>query len=202
MMHQRWMFWVLTVLGAAALLTALPGLYLAARGQAAVFVYFFEAAIVLASVFPLLMARGRFQAGPSMTLLCSAGAIAVCGMLGAFVAGQEGGGGPWKYLALVRLGLAGLMGALAGLIVLSVKPREQIGRLILGLALASPVLIGAWLAFGPMNSTLRGLSDYVQAVGAVIAGVLAVIMLAVSVELCVSAFARGLTDQKSEAGKV
>lgn len=195
MVQHRWIVWTLTGLGAAALLTAVPGLYLAVRDRAAVFVYFFEAAIVLAAVFPLLLARGRFLSGPSLTLLCSAGAIAVCGILAAFVAGQEGGGGPWKYLALARLGLAGLMALLAGLLVLSYKPRQQIGRLILGLALAAPVLIGAWLALGPMNATLRGLSDYVQAVGAVIAGVVAVILLAVSVELCVSAFAQGLTER-------
>jgi hypothetical protein len=181
------------VAGALLLASVAVGLWFGLSDRVSVFFYGFEAAIAVSAVFCVLLGTGRFAQGASMTLLCVAGSVVVCAGLGMYVASQEGSTFNWRGFALARGGLAGLLVALAGLLVLRVKPWEQVPRFVVAVVLAAPVVAaGGLLLTGRLGVWLGGLPTFAQTVAALFGGMIAVGLLAASTHLAVSAFARGL----------
>lgn len=131
--------WAVGVASAACLLTALASMVVAAaRGdQPYWLMQQMEATIVVASIVGLLFARGRFQNGPGMALLCVAGVFGAAGFL-SWLSVRQGvslrGGTLWPTRPglLVRVGASGILCALAAWEVLRRNPRSlgYLGRAI------------------------------------------------------------------------
>ncbi|HMN40675.1 MAG TPA: hypothetical protein PKE29_07490 [Phycisphaerales bacterium] len=186
---------VLAIVCGAVALSALAGAPLALfAAKPLYFLMGFEVVILVAGVFGVLAAMGRFAEGPGLTLLCVAAIVAIGSLLGDQTAKLTNPlSGPivvqvrraqveWDvtlFFAL-RLVAAGLIGVGAGWVVLARRPRESAGSLVRGLAaLGAFVAIvgGGWALrgaigrLGPFVATLVGLAAAVAALGLLAAGV-------------------------------
>lgn len=143
---------------AVAILSALVLLSVLATAGAAIFMapqvswalLGFECLTLLAALFGLAAAAGRFSDGPGLALACVAGTILAGSMFGYL--GTTGQIGDWKmhYWLIGRVSVAGLLGVLAAWAVL----RRTSGAL--ALALRGAVYTGAAIGFVGILSLFGG----------------------------------------------
>ncbi len=156
--------WALGLVGLASLalgaLALLRGFQGATASPPLPFTIVFDALGVLAAIFGVLTALGRFNFGPATALTCVAGVSVVCAALGF----DTVGGGGFSAIArdpmvLTRIALSMGVLALGGVIVLVRDPRDSFRHLFVGLALlvASVVVAGIWL-LPPLQAWLQSKS--------------------------------------------
>ncbi|MCC6679004.1 MAG: hypothetical protein IT436_17905 [Phycisphaerales bacterium] len=100
----------------------------------------FELVIAVCCALALPFGRGAYRDGPGLALICFAGAIFAGSVLGYLSVHGVLGTTSLKLWVLVRVALAGVIGAAAVGIVLIRNPRSW-GVLAKGLALLSPLLV-------------------------------------------------------------
>lgn len=153
----------------------------------------FEAIALLAGVFAILVGRGKFADGPGIALLSVAGVVAVASAvsystsLGRQLTDSRMLREPFTG---GRLALAAATAALAGLIVLSRRPKESIRLFVIGLiwtgvacAIAAPAVVS--------RGALRGLNPVLITVGSVVGFVIFVGFLSAGIHYLIRAFETG-----------
>lgn len=175
----------------------------------------FEIVVLIAAVYGVLVAAGKFRDGPGLALICIAATIAAASFFGNQSATNRDGasfnlmagpvvgyissnkertldrliGGVTLYLVL-RLAAAGVIAAGAAWVVLARRPRESLPSLFKSLVSCVSllgVLIGAWA----LRSQAAGLGGFASTMIALIVGVLAVGLLSASVHFAIRAFEFG-----------
>lgn len=171
----------------------------------------FEVITVVAGVFGVMTAMGRFGTGPAMALLCVAATVAVGSLLTNVSAGdinpiagsvlRRYGEFKVTVFFVVREVMAAGIGLCAAWIVLSRRPRESLSSLIKGAAFAIALLVvvgGSWALRGKVAS----LGALVQAVGGLTIAFLALCLLAGAVHFTIRAFEYGrVSDERSNGAK-
>lgn len=151
----------------------------------------FELLMACAGVVAFQTARGRNQAGPSLTLLCVAGVVAVSAFLGYLGASQQVLGVSLKPVLIARLGASAVFVVVAGWPVLARRPKASFGALARSLiaGVGSVASAGAVVWFFGMsaswNGPLRILALFV--LGAITLG-----LFAAAVHCAIRAFQVGL----------
>lgn len=177
------------VICGAVLLSALAGVGLSAtRSPPIWFVFGFEALTAFAAVIGLLFSLGRFRDGPAMCLLCVAGAVGVCSLLGYQAAGKIPGVSLYPWL-LGRGAAAVLLAGLAGLDVLARDPRNAVPDLVRG-AILILVLVGSVIGLWAARGGIQSMPGWLQFVVWLIAGVWLLALMAPAVHVLVRAFDR------------
>lgn len=158
---------ILKSVGVVSLLVAISSVAAIAGGllnsPPAWFLVCFELVVLLAAVFGMLAARGRFAEGLPMTILCVAGAIAVASALGYLGADRQLLGRSLKLFLLARMLAAGFLGVAAAADVLRHDPRALgvLGRGLICGIIPIGVLAAYWkggaAALASMDGTLRAL---------------------------------------------
>jgi hypothetical protein len=193
----------LAVVCAAVALSAVAGAPLALLvDKPLYFVFGFELLIVLAGVFGVLIAMGKFEEGPGLSLLCVAAIVGVGTLLGdqtAKLANPISGPIVYHIRSVDRditmyLALRGVAAALIALgaawVVLARRPRESTGSLMRGLAalgLLVLVVVGGWSA----RAGIISLGAFPTTMIALALGVIALGLIAGSVHYIVRAFEFG-----------
>jgi len=155
-----------------------------------------EALVLVAGVFGVLAGLGRFAHGPAMAAACVGGAIAVA----AGVAGLESGvlpsfRGEGVDLAILgsRAGLAALLTAIAGLMILARRPARSVRLLLIGLITASPVVAVAVAAqVGLVARVEDAIPPLVFRIGLLAVGIAGVVLLSIAVHCLIRAFEVGV----------
>ena len=140
----------------------------------------FEAILVMAGVFGVLIAMGRFQAGPVWAMTCVGGATVVSALLAnsAGGAGQVAGFSPGAIVrsamsnpfAAARLGAGFGALALGALTLMLRHPSKSFRHAVIGLVCLAPVAAaGALWMFGPLGRLISSLHPVLQTVLAVFA---------------------------------
>lgn len=195
----------LAIVCAAVALSALAGAPLALMAEKPLyFLLGFEIVILIASVFGVLAAVGRFAEGPGLTLLCVAAIVAIASLLGDQTAKLSNLlSGPvvvqvrraqveWDitlFLAL-RSAAAAVIGAGAGWVVLSRRPKESAASLVRGLGSAVALVVivgGAWA----LRGSIAKLGPFVATLAALAIGVIALGLFAAAVHFVIRAFEFG-----------
>lgn len=158
----------------------------------------FELLVILAGVFGMLLARGRFRDGPAMALACIAGTILMSSVLGYMSTQGRLGTVSLKPWLLGRLLAAALIAAGAAWTVLS-RNRASIPLFIKGAVLGAPVLAvlgyvgkskGEVIASALRGGSLVNLA--LVGVGSVVVGVL----FCISAHLLIRAFELGRPGER------
>ncbi|MGP1310502.1 MAG: hypothetical protein ACTS27_09925 [Phycisphaerales bacterium] len=143
--------WALALTGVCSLalgaLCLLRGFQGATASPPVVFGVVFDALGVLAAVFGVLAALGRFNFGPAMALASVAAVSIVCAGLGFDTANRGGYSAILKDpMVLARIALSGGLLALASVIVLLRDPKQSFRRIAVGMVLlvVAAALIGLW----------------------------------------------------------
>jgi hypothetical protein len=183
------------ILSALAALSAIGFAVVALQGQ-----HFFmlagEGLILVAGLFGVLAGLGRFALGPAMAAACVAGSIAV----GAGVGGLETSVLPSfrgerveTIATLSRVGIAGLILAIAGLMILVRRPGMSVKRVAIGALALAPVLA---IAVAWRTGALAALAAAVPAVffkiGVLAAGLVSIILLSIAIHCFIRAFEIGV----------
>lgn len=156
----------------------------------------FELVILVASVFGVLFGLGKFMRGPAMALLCVAGTIGFCSYLGKISAGGFLEGFEQMYLGVRGLAALVLLG-LAAWTVLSRQPSVALPRLLRGLAFAAGLMLligGMWA----LRGTISGLGPMITALAWLLAGTVAIGLLAAATHAIVRAFETGRLSDGGE----
>lgn len=184
-----WIARLVLVCSVLLLLSAVAGLAFAATSRPPLwFLLGFEAMIVLAAVFGVLFGSGRFHDGPAICLLCIAGTIGLCSLLGfqSVRLASSVDVTPW----FIARGCAAMVfGGLAALTVIVRDPRVAIPDLAKAGALGGVLVLTAvalWLTRGRIGS-MPGWAEFVVWL---IAGVWMLGLLAPGVHLAIRGFAR------------
>ncbi len=201
------------VLSVLLLLSALLGLWLSIADQRWVTIGF-DAVLIPAAVFGLLIWRGCFREGLALALLCIAGTAAVSGVLNdATIANYAKGLTPSTivrvggmefdliHLGLARLAIAGLVTLTAALVALLRNPRRSFTSLALGVACAVPALaiVFAW-SRAPIRAHLTGIHPAVTGILALLSMVLFIGLCSAAVHLTIKAFEPEGDDEHSANG--
>ncbi len=183
---------VILVLSALTLLSAAAGVAFAVSNDPpAWFVLGFETLVALAAVCGGLLGLGKFRQGPSIGLLCVAGAMGVCSLL-AYQAAPRLPGlqlAPW----LIGRGVvAGLLVILAAWITVAQNPRVALPDLLKG-----GLLAGVFLASAAGLALVRGqivlLDGWLQFVVWLVASVWLIALFAPALHLLIRAFNRAIS---------
>lgn len=191
-----------------ALLTGVAGIASAAFGLQ-MFTAMFEFCIALAGMVGLLALRGRFGPAIAMSLVCVAGVLAVGGLLSYVGMGPEKSlfgralPRPVQGLLLARVAAGAVLGLAAAAEVLRLNPARAMPKLLLGIALGSPLLVGllafraGWLT--PVAAKIAAMPGLVIAMTGFAAFVAVVGLLAASAHLIISAFQAALQSAPASA---
>ncbi|MCC6969205.1 MAG: hypothetical protein IT434_03205 [Phycisphaerales bacterium] len=152
----------------------------------------FEIVTILACVFGLLVARGKFADGPGLTILCIAGLIMTGGVLAWLGANKVHAGLNLKPFMLARLGVAGTLYALAAIseVWYSRPAAVTLAKAIVySLVFAAIAAAFAYFRNAPIMDKMEGWREGARLIGLGIAAILAVIGACGGVHLAVRAFA-------------
>jgi hypothetical protein len=173
----------------------------------------FEVVTLIAAVFGVLLAVGKFPEGPGLGLLCVVGVVAVGSVLGDMSTQLSNPiGGPVLYtfgkgglvqipittFMTLRLAVAGILALCAAWVVLQRRPGESMKSLARGLVLGAimvVVLLVAWKTRTP----LAALGPFLRTVSLFTAGIAALGLFAASVHYTVRAFEFGRLRQNGDA---
>ncbi|MBL8760650.1 MAG: hypothetical protein JNL50_05040 [Phycisphaerae bacterium] len=182
------------ILCGVTLLTALAGAYWGLAGlwpRVAWPLVAFELVTILACVFGLLVARGKFAETPGLAILCVAGLIMTGGVLGWLGANKNHAGLDLKPFMLSRLGVAAVLYALAAAVEVwrSAPARKALAKSI-AYALVFVGIVGAAYVYrnAPVMNTMNGWREGVRLAGLAIAAIIAVVGACGGVHLAVRAF--------------
>lgn len=182
----------LGVVGTATALSAVVVAGLALRDRASPFVLGFELVTLLAGIAAVLVARGRFAAGPALTLVCAAGAVFASAAMSWWVARGPDSRVDWTPFLLARFSAAAVLALAAAAIVLAIRPALQLPRLAIGFALALPTIITlAWLLRGG-SASIKPWPVSAQAAFVIFGGLILLALFSASVHYIVTAFQLGL----------
>ena len=156
---------LLAALGVVVLASTGVGLWLAlTQKPPAWFFLGFELVIVMGAVFLIMLGMGKFKDGPAITLLCAAGAIGVCALLGWQATGRQINGHSVTWLLLLRAGIAGLLVLAAATEVALRDPQKTLPRIGWGLLAGIPVVaLLALLQMGTLGRAIDKLTGGSQA---------------------------------------
>lgn len=150
----------------------------------------FEGLTLFAAIFGVLLGRGRFDSGPSLGLLCVAGAVALAAILGFESAGRQiAGRSLLPYLGARGL-LAGAFAAAAAYLVLRRRPRASLASLGKGIV-AGVLCIAGVLAFKALIPVLSSVHPIAIVFIILFAGVFVLAALAAAVHFTIRAFELG-----------
>jgi hypothetical protein len=168
---------MLTLIGSAALLvSAAVGTIAGLRGQEYFFAGF-ELVLAISGFIGVFIGMGRFNQGPSVAIACVAGATAMCSLLGYVTLGGEillGGrliGAHGEVLGvdvfgffMLRMFVAGVLAAMAGLVLVLRDPKRSVPMLVRGIVLGVPVVValGLWVAVPGFRTMVLGWHVLVQ----------------------------------------
>jgi hypothetical protein len=166
----------------------------------------FEAVVIVASIIGILFALGRVPEGQGLALLCVAGTFpfaAFCTWLSLaptheLVLNPDKPGVSLSTWAVARGGAGALLALIAAYAVLRRQPMVSIGYLIrAALAIAPVILIGGLIKLAPavVQKVTDVLPDWLAAVIAVIAGLVALVLISVSAHCVIRSFEAGRTDE-------
>lgn len=182
------------LLSVLTMLTAIAGVYWGLAGlwpRIAWPLVAFEIVTIVGCVFGLLVARGKFADGPGLTLLCVAGLIMTCGVLAWLGANKVHAGVNLKPFMLSRLGVAGILYALAAISEVWHSPAaaKTLAKAI-AYAIVFVAIAGAFASFrnAPIMDKMQGWREAARLVGLAIAAILAVIGACGGVHLSIRAF--------------
>lgn len=151
----------------------------------------FEIVTILGCVFGLLVARGKFADGPGLTILCIAGLIMTCGVLAWLGANKVHAGVNLKPFMLARLGVAGILYALAAISEVWYSPtaaKTLAKAIVYGVVFVAIVAAFAYFRNAPIMDKMKGWQEGVRLAGLGIASIIAVIGACGGVHLAVRAF--------------
>lgn len=183
------------ILSALAALSAIGFAWFALRGES-YFMLAGEGLILIAGVFGVLAGLGRFAIGPAMAGACVAGSIAV----GAGVGGIETGVLPSfrgervdTLATLSRVGIAGLIAGVAGLMILVRRPGMSVKRLLIGtLALTPVVAVAIAWRVGALASIEGAVPAIALKISILAGGLIAIILLSIAIHCFIRAFEIGV----------
>jgi hypothetical protein len=165
--------WALALAGLASLglgaLALLRGFQGATASPPLPFTIVFDSLGLLAAVFGLLAALGKFNYGPAVALTSVAGVSVVAAGLGFDTSAGGFSAIPRDPMVLVRVALSGVILALGATIVLVRQPKESFRRVAVGvLLLVAAVGVGAIWTLPPLRAwlsskTVLGLASAVVA---------------------------------------
>jgi len=188
-LSDQWLFRVLIAIACAA--TALSALAVAGAAVASQptswYLVGFELVILMSGVIGVMSATGRFPGGPSITLLCIAGAVAVGSLLGYVGAGKILMGWSLRPLLLARMADAAFLAAASGAIVLARQPRSSIPALVKGVLLGAAMLVIAGAAW-KFRGSISGAPGPVRVGMFAMVGVVAIVLLSASGHYVIRAF--------------
>jgi hypothetical protein len=151
----------------------------------------FEAVVLVSAVLGALLGRGKFRDGPSLGLLCVAGAIVVASAFGYLGGGRTLFGTDVRTLTLARAAAGAALVGVAAWLVLSRAPGATLPRFTKGAALSLGVialLAGLWKG----QRWIGSLNDVGQLAVGMVAFALITALLAASIHMLVRAFQAGL----------
>lgn len=182
------------VLCGLTLLSALAGAYWGLAGlwpRVSWPLFAFELVTILACVFGLLVARGRFADSPGLTILCIAGLIMTGGVLGWLGANKVHAGVNLRPFMLSRLAVAGVLYALAAISEVWYSPSARRKLMKAGIfAIVFLGVVGGMFALrhSPIMDKMQGWREGVRLGGLALASVIALIGACGGVHLAVRAF--------------
>jgi hypothetical protein len=192
---------VVTVTGAAVLLSALATLVMAAASRELT-ILGFEVVTLVAAALTVLVGRGRFADGPALALLCTAGSVGLATALEAVMARMHMG--QFSLLPLVALRGAAVVALLAVAAggVLSRAPRRSWPVFAKGVLLLTPVAaVAAAMSVRPGRRALAATEGWGDAAGflvPVVGFLLLTALLAAGVHLVIRAFEFGRDTGESD----
>ncbi|MGD9690545.1 MAG: hypothetical protein AB7K52_12465 [Phycisphaerales bacterium] len=191
----------LSLLLAASSVAALAACFLGGAGSPVPwFTAFFEVIVLLAALFGVLLGRGRFASGRSMTLVCIAGAVFASSVLGYRACAGQLMGGPVLWGLLGRVALAGAFGLLAAALVMARTPGRSLRYLAGGFALLTPVAgVAAGWAFGFLSGPLSSLSGTAKTGVIGFAMLIGAVLISVGTHLVIRAFEVALPPDERAA---
>lgn len=190
-------------------LSALVGLSAVVVGLAAAFagpqinwvLFGFEIATLLAAVIGVLIARGMFADGPGLAIACVAGTVfiaAVLGWMGSRQSLATGSGDiSLRWYLVGRVGVAAVLGGLAGWVVLC-RDRRSWPLLTRSVLLGGPVvlLMGVYAVRPEMvRRVLGGMPGWLSGIMLTIGGLIAVVLISMSVHFLIRAFEQGRFEE-------
>lgn len=188
-LSDRWLFRVLVATACAV--TALSALAVAGAAVASQptswYLVGFEIVILMSGIIGVMSAMGRFPGGPSITLLCIAGAVAVGSLLGYVGAGKTLMGWSLRPLLFARFADAAFLGAASGAIVLARQPRSSIPALVKGVLFGVAMLAIAGAAW-KLRGSISGAPGPVRVGIFAMVGVVAIALLSASGHSIIRAF--------------
>ncbi|MEZ6243546.1 MAG: hypothetical protein R3B57_10950 [Phycisphaerales bacterium] len=194
------------LVAALLLLSSLVGLGLALFGAPAVVVgmFAFELVTLVAVVFAVLAAFGRFADGWALAMACVAGTVFAASALG-YIDGRPNfltspdAARVLKGLVVARVSLAGVVALLATLAVFSRNPRSW-RHFLIGAGLGLPVLLAlaiAWKIGRPWLLTPQTGPIEILRLGVLVLGsVVLAVMFSAAVHNVIRAYEVGLDDQR------
>lgn len=202
------LLWLLALTSLATIASAIAAMVITAQAGAWL-TFAFQATIILAGVLGALMGLKKFTDAPAIAAACIAGTFFVAGFLGymgaggsiafrALLAGNldafDSGKLP-TWMFLIDIGAAALIGAIAGLFALGRNPKESWKQLVLGAALAAPVLLGSAAAYKlHLAQRIGSLNMVIATLIVVTIFILVIGLIAASANAFIKAFAAGLPD--------
>ncbi len=193
------------VLSALAVISGL-GLAVVALQHEFYFMLASELLIVVAGVFGVIAGLGRFAQGPALAAACVAG----CVITGAGVGGLESTVLPsfrsestvLTASVLSRVGIAVLLGGVAGLMIVSRTPGRSTKYLVTGGLIGSPVLaLGAAWRLGLIARLQDGVPEIVFQIGALVVGMAMIVLVSISAHCVIRAFEVGVDAADAASGK-
>lgn len=163
---------------------------------AAWFTITFEAMVLFAAGFGILLGLGRFAEGRSITLLCIAGCVVVSSALGYRGCDGQLLGVSLKFALVARLLAAAALAVLAASLVLSATPTRSIGLLARGSALLAPPLLLLVLHRRGSTAALNSLPGGVSTALWGLILLICAIMAAIGAHLIIRAFETALEHEQ------
>lgn len=194
---------LLAALGVLVLASTTVGLFMAlTQKPPAWFFLSFELVVVLGAVFLVMLGMGRYKEGPAITLLCCAGAIGVCTLLGWQASGKQLNGQSITWLVLLRGGIAGLLVLAAAADVALRNPSKTLPRIGWGLAVGVP-LVAVLVLFqrGTLAAIIAKVSGGSQSFGFgiwLLIGLLACALASASGHLLITGFQIGVRGEQKK----
>lgn len=183
-------------------LSAIAGIAAAAANRPSKwFMLAFETVILLAAGFGIAIGGGRILQGKSLGLLCVAGAVFACSVLGYVGASKQVLGFGLMPILAARLSLAGLLAVAAGFVVIGRQPARTLPPLLRGVGCgigAVAVVAGAYLS----RQALGGLNPVITVTLGFVLSMLTLGLLAAAVHLIIRAFEIGQSPASPAASSV
>lgn len=206
MMLPRPILMLLSVLGVIVLASTGVGLWMAlTQKPPAWFFMGFELVIVLGAVFLVLFGMGKFKNGPAITLICCAGAIGMCSLLGWQATGRAISGHSVTWLLALRGLVAGLLVAAAAADIVLRDPKGTLPRIGWGIGLAVPIVVLLALmqrgTLGVMINKLSGNSQSLAFGIWLIVGLIACVLISASGHMLITGFQVGVEAADKQPGK-